>query len=338
MIKLFFSHFPIFFSSVLTRAEKKEMDKTYDKHVKSYHVYVKDPSCHPAYNEWLSNLTPNKDVNHVVKLWERKVLELMNTEWQKKVVAFFLQNKKVRKRSHSSSSTDDTKRSHRRKKNKRSKSKSSSKDRSDKYQFKSSNNDAANDVALDSGPSTSNFISATSKNESIASSTSDTSTDSSGAEAMEIMKLLVQVRAKAGVVGETLPLLASRVRSSFTKGIKVLATFTYDDLVLLQLVRTKFLQTSRENAGNFVEKMIIEETVSQLDKLIVMINSFVKTDEPIFNMTTLNKITEHMNVVDSMSYIKKLLTEFNRSSKEANVLCVFVELVKMRGVVQNIIA
>lgn len=167
--------------------------------------------------------------------------------------------------------------------------------------------------------------------DTLVSSTSDRSSGVRGLIVMEILKLLVQVRGKAGVVGETLPLVLNRVERSIARGARDIACFSSDDLVLFMLIRNKLVENIILPSVSFVEKVIVEEAINQMDELTNMIKSFLSSSESMFNLTILAQKTDRMPIKESMAYIKEMLIEFNRPHTENDILPIFVDLVKFRG-------
>lgn len=160
---------------------------------------------------------------------------------------------------------------------------------------------------------------------------SSTTCDAKGLNVIDILKLLVQVRGKAGPIGETVPIILNKVEIFIAKGVVDVGCFNSDDAILLNLVRSQLLQSSEKSTINVVEKMIIQETINQLDQLSKLIQSFLSTSQPLFDIPHLDKVTSRMSMAQSLAHIREVLREFNRPCAEDDVVKIFLDVVKVRG-------
>ena len=318
--------------------------------------YVDNPSQHPAYRTWYNTVGRRlPSVGAVFENWKKFVEQKMQETWiaqesSAKAAPAAAPKKRARSSSESSSSSssstssssDDSRRKSKKKKRlksskvekkpqKKSKQKESlhqSAKASVHYTEKQVENTPAPPARSVSYPVPSTSSGAPSSASGAGTFTNDCS---SNLDCIEILKLLVQVRGKTGVLADALPLILSRLESAKSRGVKELVALNDDDVMLLKLVKGRLVKASNEGAISYVEKVILLESVNQLDDLLTLIQSFRGNNSSVFNTKVLANITANYSMTQCMTYIKDILKEFNRPCTEDDILPVFVDLVKLRG-------
>ena len=146
-----------------------------------------------------------------------------------------------------------------------------------------------------------------------------------------MLELLVQLKGKAGVVGDALPLLLNKVKEAQAKGVEELASFGKDDQLLLNILSTKLAHVLMHETVSFVEKAILDEAVYQLQDLMNRIDEEFQNPGPFFNIKRLSELTKAFNMPQSMSYIKNLLQEHEKPCADDDIIPIFVKVIMERG-------
>ena len=146
---------------------------------------------------------------------------------------------------------------------------------------------------------------------------------------LETLELLVQVRSKLGVIGETLPLMNLRIKTIISKGILELAAFTSEDQAILKLIRTQLDRAIGDKKCSFIERSILEEVRNQLDKLTVNIEMHAGSGD-VFDYKILAQNTEGMSMKEIIDHIYKILKELGKPHEGNDCVGVFAKTLEYR--------